>query len=139
MIRKTLSIALLAVFLVQSTGCFTWREAPVSNLSEGRTASGKTMIIILTDGNEYQLENVFIDEEQLVIRRPVSILGLTWAYDLNHVSRLYYSKQHKCPAFDYAYLHVYFGRSLNEEQAQFVIGELNDRYFPDELQAGLAE
>lgn len=79
-------------------------------------------------------EVIFIETEQLILRRPVSILGLTWAYDMNHVSRLYYSEQHRCPAFDYAYLHVYFGRSLKEEQARKLIEVVNDRFFPEEIE-----
>ena len=77
-------------------------------------------------------EILFIETEQLIIRRPVSILGLTWVYDMAHVSRLYYSDQHRCPAFDYAYQHVYFGRSLDESQARRLVSELNGRYFPEE-------
>jgi hypothetical protein len=64
----------------------------------------------------------------------VSILGLTWVYDRSHVSRLYFSDQHHCPAFDYAYLHVYFGRSLAEPAARQLIDDLNGRYFPDEVE-----
>jgi hypothetical protein len=77
-------------------------------------------------------EVLFIDPDQIILRRPVSILGLTWSYDMGHVSRLYYSDQHRCPAFDYAYLHVYFGRSLPEKQAMSLIEEMNRRYFPEE-------
>ena len=76
-------------------------------------------------------EILFVSEDQLIIRRPVSILGLTWAYDMEHVSGLYYSEQHRCPAFDYAYMHVYFGQMLDEEQAKYVVDELNRRYFPN--------
>jgi hypothetical protein len=76
-------------------------------------------------------EILFIEPEQLVIRRPVSILGLTWAYDMDHISRLYFSERHRCPAFDYAYQHVYFGRSLAEAQASELIEELNGRCFPE--------
>ena len=77
-------------------------------------------------------EVLFVEPDQLIIRRPVSILGLTWVYDMSHIDGLYYSKQHNCPAFDYAYQHVYFGRMLDEEQAKMLIGELNRRYFPEE-------
>ena len=76
-------------------------------------------------------EILFINDQQLVVRRPVSVLGLTWVYDISHVSGLYYSEQHGCPAFDYAYQHVYFGNELDEEQARFVVKELNRRIFPD--------
>ena len=76
-------------------------------------------------------EILFVDDEQLVVRRPVSILGLTWVYDISHISGLYYSEQHGCPAFDYAYQHVYFGHQLDEAQAKLVVNELNRRFFPN--------
>ena len=83
---------------------------------------------------QYQAANrevVFIDDEQIVIRRPVSILGITTAYDINYVSPFYYSDKHNCPAFDYAYMHVYFGRSISIQEAQQLIDQLNFRLFPE--------
>jgi hypothetical protein len=77
-------------------------------------------------------EILFIDEEQVIIRRPVSILGITTSYDLRHVSPFYYSERHNCPAFDYAYYHVYFAHGLPAEAAHELIAQLNGRYFPDE-------
>ncbi|HUS94574.1 MAG TPA: hypothetical protein VMZ24_05285 [Patescibacteria group bacterium] len=76
-------------------------------------------------------EVIFIDEDQIVIRRPVSILGITTAYDIHHVSPFYISEKHNCPAFDYAYMHVYFGRSINPMEAQQLIDQLNTRLFPE--------
>ena len=76
-------------------------------------------------------EILFIDSEQIIIRRPVSILGQTTAYDIAHVSPFYYSDQHNCPAFDYAFLHVYFGQSLAREEGRELVAMLNTRYFPD--------
>lgn len=76
-------------------------------------------------------EILFVDEEQLILRRPVSILGLTTSYDIDHITPFYISEKHHCAAFDYAYLHVYFGRSLDEEACQKLIDYLNQRYFPD--------
>lgn len=76
-------------------------------------------------------EILFVDEEQLILRRPVSILGLTTSYDMNHITPFYFSEKHRCPAFDYAYLHVYFGRSLEKEVSLKLIEDLNQRYFPD--------
>ena len=76
-------------------------------------------------------EILFIDSEQLILRRPVSLLGLTNSYDFTHVSPFYYSERHHCVAFDYAYLHVYFGRSINRKQANVLIEDLNGRYFPE--------
>lgn len=76
-------------------------------------------------------EIIFFDSEQLIIRRPISILGITTVYDIKHVGPFYYSDRHACPAFDYAFLHVYFGQSLNSEEARRLVGELNKRIFPD--------
>ena len=76
-------------------------------------------------------EILFVDDEQLILRRPVSILGLTTSYDISHITPFYISEKHHCAAFDYAYLHVYFGRSLDEEASQKLIDHLNQRYFPD--------
>ena len=78
-------------------------------------------------------EILFVDEEQLILRRPVSILGLTTSYDMSHITPFYFSDKHNCPAFDYAYLHVYFGRSLDREISLKLIEDLNQRYFRDML------
>ncbi len=77
-------------------------------------------------------EILFIDEEQLIVRRPMSILGITNVYDINYVSPFYYSDKHNTAAFDYAYAHVYFGQSLDETAAKALIANLNERYFPEE-------
>lgn len=77
-------------------------------------------------------EILFIDEEQLIVRRPMSILGITNVYDINYVSPFYYSNKHNCVAFDYAYAHVYFGHSLDETAAKTFVAEINERYFPED-------
>lgn len=76
-------------------------------------------------------EILFIDGEQLILRRPVSIFGLTDSYDIRHVSPFYFSERHSCPAFDYAFLHVYFGQSLAQKQALELVEHLNQRCFPE--------
>lgn len=77
-------------------------------------------------------EILFIDSDQIVLRRPLSVLGITTTYDRNHVSPFYFSDNHRCPAFDYAFLHVYFGRSLDDAAAANLIRDLNLRLFPEE-------
>jgi len=82
---------------------------------------------------QYQAANreiLFIDDDLLIIRRPVSIFGLTTSYDRQHIGPFYYSENHDCPAFDYAFLHVYFGRSLEKEPAKELLEALNNRLFP---------
>ena len=77
-------------------------------------------------------EILFIDDEQLIVRRPMSILGITNAYDFKYVSPFYYSDKHQCVAFDYAYAHVYFGHSLDETAARTFVTDINERYFPED-------
>ncbi len=75
-------------------------------------------------------EIMFIDKAQLIIRRPISIFGITDAYDMTHVSPFYMSDKRHCPTFDYGYQHVYFGQALPEADATTLIGLLNGRFFP---------
>lgn len=74
-------------------------------------------------------EILYIDKEQLIIRRPVSILGITDAYDTEYVSPLYFSSKHECAGFDYGNQRVYFGRDLAFKPAQELVQTLNERYF----------
>ena len=76
-------------------------------------------------------EILFVDDEQIIIRRPVSILGSTKSYDRSHLDSFYFSDRNQSPAFDYGYLHVYFGKSLSQESAGSLIDYLNARLFPE--------
>jgi len=78
-------------------------------------------------------EILFVEKEQLILRRPVSILGITTVYDFRHVTRFYYSDRHNCAAFDYTYYHVYFGHSLPAKDARMLVEQLNARFFPDSM------
>jgi hypothetical protein len=75
-------------------------------------------------------EILFVHPEMLIVRRPVSIFGITTAYDRTHVTPFYYSDKHSCPAFDYGHQHVYFGHDLLADPARRLIGYLNARYYP---------
>jgi hypothetical protein len=79
-------------------------------------------------------EILYVEPDQIILRRPVSILGLTSAYDRQHISPLYVSERHHSPAFDYAYAHVYFGETLPERDARRLVDELNALLFPGERQ-----
>lgn len=76
-------------------------------------------------------EIMFINTKQLILRRPVSILGITDAYDMQHVSPFYLSEKQNCPVFDYGFQHIYFGRNLPQNEAQALIEMLNGRFFPN--------
>ena len=75
-------------------------------------------------------EILFIHEQMLIVRRPVSLFGITTAYDRAHVTPFYFSEKHNSPAFDYGHQHVYFGQDLPIDPAGRLIGYLNARYFP---------
>lgn len=78
-------------------------------------------------------EILYLDESRLIIRRPVSILGITDAYDMAHVSSFYINDKLHCPGFDYGFQRIFFGQSLSDEAARKLVSALNGRFFPDEL------
>jgi hypothetical protein len=75
-------------------------------------------------------EVLFINRETLIVRRPVSILGLTDGYDMRHVSPLRYIDRHKSVGFDYGSRTILIATNLPERDATWLIVKLNDRYFP---------
>ena len=75
-------------------------------------------------------EILFVHKEMLILRRPVSIFGMTTAFDRAHVTPFYFSDKHHCPAFDYGHQHIYFGQDLPADSARRLIGYLNARYYP---------
>lgn len=74
-------------------------------------------------------EILFIEPERLIIRKPVSVLGITDAYDIEHVSQFYYSEEESCPGFEYGSRRIYFARGLDESSAQQLVKTLNDICF----------
>lgn len=76
-------------------------------------------------------EILFIDPKMLIVRRPVSILGITDAYDMKYVNPFFFDQKHRCPTFTYGSQRIYFGRALAEAGAHSLIRYLNGRFFPD--------
>ncbi len=74
-------------------------------------------------------EILFIEKDQLIIRRPVSIIGITDAYDFAYVSPFFHSEKHGCPGFDYGKQRIYFAQALDEGSSQELVQVLNKRYF----------
>ena len=74
-------------------------------------------------------EIMFINKDRLIIRRPVSIWGLTEAFDMEHIRPFYVSKRHQCPTFDYGSQKVYFGINLTDSEAAQLAKTLNTLYF----------
>lgn len=75
-------------------------------------------------------EVLFIDREILIVRRPLSLLGVTDAYGMEHVSPFYYSEKHDSVAFDYGSRGGLFGGGIARQDAQLLIRYLNDRFHP---------
>ncbi len=78
-------------------------------------------------------EILFINRELLIIRRPLSLLGVTDSYAMEHVSPFYYSEKHEAIAFDYGSRGGLFGQALTLDSAQRLIAALNRRFFPHAL------
>ncbi len=76
-------------------------------------------------------EIMFIDKKLLIIRRPLSVLGVTDAYDWSQVRPFTYSQKYNTPMFDYGQRNIFFGQDLTREQADKLIWALNDHYFPE--------
>lgn len=76
-------------------------------------------------------EVLFIDSDVLIVRRPLSLLGVTDAYGMEYVSPFYYSEKHEAVAFDYGSRGGLFGSGVGREEAQQLIDFLNRRFYPD--------
>lgn len=76
-------------------------------------------------------EILFLDEALLIVRRPVSLAGLTDAYDMKHISHFYYSERYHTPAFEYGQRKVFFAQDLEKARSKQLISYLNGRYFPN--------
>ena len=74
-------------------------------------------------------EILFFEKDLLIIRRPVSVLGITDAYDFDFVSPFFHSDENRCPGFDYGNQRIYFGQGLEAESSQQLVQVLNARYF----------
>lgn len=75
-------------------------------------------------------EILFVDKNALIIRRPVSILGITDAYNMQYVNPFFYNHEHHCLSFEYGSRRIYFGQQLVEADAQQLSTYLNHRFFP---------
>jgi hypothetical protein len=75
-------------------------------------------------------ELLFLSDEMLIIRRPVSLLGITNAYDRQFVRPFFFREKSGCPAFEYGSRYVLFGQGVAELEARQLVRLLNGRYFP---------
>ncbi len=76
-------------------------------------------------------ELLFISEHTVIVRRPVSLLGLTDAYDRRYMSPFYFSDQHQALAFPYGNVrHILVAMSVAKAEQMELMKFLNGRFFP---------
>lgn len=79
-------------------------------------------------------ELLFISDNTVIVRRPVSLLGLTDAYDRRYMSPFYFSDEHNALAFPYGNVqHILFALSLPTEEQTQLMNFLNNRFFPNAM------
>lgn len=76
-------------------------------------------------------EILFLFEDHMVLRRPLSLWGITTAYDRAHIRPFYYHPERQTATFDYGSLYVPFAAALSRAEAESLIQFLNGRYFPN--------
>jgi hypothetical protein len=77
-------------------------------------------------------EILFVNPEEFVVRRPVSVFGITNVYDMSHIDHVYLDPEEGSPSFQYGVRPVHFARGVVENGAQELVSLLNHRYFPQE-------
>lgn len=73
-------------------------------------------------------EILFVNPEELIIRRPVSIFGNTDVYGMEHISGFYIAEKPQSAAFDYGARHIYFGEALTAPAQAELVQFLNRRF-----------
>lgn len=81
-------------------------------------------------------EILFFYPDKLIVRRPLSLLGITEAYDRQYVSAFRYDNTVNAAAFDYGSYRIPVGPTLTAEEAGALIGLVNERFFADQMTGG---
>lgn len=76
-------------------------------------------------------EILFFYEDKLVVRRPLSLLGITEAYDRRFVSPFRFDAKIQSPVFDYGSYRIPVGTTLVPDEAEAFITQVNKRFFAD--------
>lgn len=103
-------LLLLFLFALYRLGRMVWRQWQYY-------VAGREILLLFTD--------------HMVVRRPVSLLGITTAYDRQYIRPFYYDESQHSPAFEYGKLYVLFGLGMPRPEAEELVRFLNGRYFPD--------
>ena len=78
-------------------------------------------------------EIIFIyKDDQVIVRRPLSIFGITTTYDYEHISPFHYDDNRRCVAFKYGQRAAFFGHALNRDEAHQFNNYVNYRFFPED-------
>ncbi len=77
-------------------------------------------------------EILFVGEEEFIIRRPVSLLGLTDVYDKAHIDRIEMDREGGFLSFAYGSRPVRFARGVDMSAAQRLVSLLNRQHFGEE-------
>ena len=77
-------------------------------------------------------EIIFIyKDDQVIVRRPLSIFGLTTSYDFQHVGPFHYDDKRHSLTFQYGQRFAFFGHALSPDEAQQLSQYVNYRFFPE--------
>ncbi len=74
-------------------------------------------------------EILFINNEELILRRPVSMWGNTDVYDMQHVTPLYVDELRAMIGFEYGHRQIYLAEGLTGEARNALAGFINEVYF----------
>ncbi len=117
----------------------------LSMFNEGRTAVLNCMVLIWIalwgfmgralwkQWQQYisPREILFLTDDNLILRRPVSIFGSTDAYDRKQMTPFIYDDDRRAITFSYGSHLIPFGHTLPITDAQQLVPQLNALYFPD--------
>lgn len=78
-------------------------------------------------------EILFFYPDKLIVRRPLSLLGVTEAYDRQFVSLFRYDGKVESAAFDYGSFRVPVGATLPVEESHALVALINERFFADQV------
>lgn len=74
-------------------------------------------------------ELLFVNKEEMIVRRPLSLLGITKVYDRQYIKTIYFDAERSAAAFYYGSQPAFFGEGLPSATLHGLIAYLNERYF----------